>query len=163
MQLGTYIIIGRKEPYTYADGIRPANGFDIFNMATGMMITRSRCDIRKYRKIKEEYELIKQAIIIGNKMKKAWERSEWHPVGFREQPDFFYEEQQKDALPGEARLRRSPVMQHADTPEEATNPTTVTTEIPETTDLPTPNHPPTRPNSGSNITRNTGKNYNGTQ
>ena len=61
-------------------------------MESGMMITRSRCDIKKYRKSKEEADLVKQAILIRNKMKKAWEQSKWHPVGITTQPDFFYEE-----------------------------------------------------------------------
>ena len=69
------MIVGRKESYIYADGIRPSNGFDIYNMESGM-ISRSRCGIRKFRKTKEESSLFKQAIIIGNKMKKAWEKSE---------------------------------------------------------------------------------------
>ena len=65
------VIIGRKEPYVYSDGIRPANGFDIFNMESGMMVSRSRWDIRKFRKTKEETDLVREAIKIGNQMKKS--------------------------------------------------------------------------------------------
>ena len=76
----------------YYNGIRPANGVDIFNMESGMMVSQSRCDMRKFRKTKEEKDLVREAIRIGNLMKKAWEKSAWHPEGMRKQPDFYYHE-----------------------------------------------------------------------
>ena len=57
-----------------------------------MMISRSRCDIRKCKKTKEESNRIKQAIVIGNEIKKAWDQIEWHPAGIRTQQDFYYQE-----------------------------------------------------------------------
>ena len=92
------VILARKTDYVYADGIRPANGFDIYDPETRRPVTRTRMDIRKYKMTRVEKDLMEKAVEHCNKMKWENENSKTfmetrQPV----QPDFRVVDWEKDA------------------------------------------------------------------
>ena len=83
------VILARKGDYVYNDGIRHANGFDIYDPETRRAVSRTRRDIRKYKMTRMEKELMDEAVDHCNKMKWEDEKSKtFQETRQQIQPDF---------------------------------------------------------------------------